>query len=622
MSTATATTTCSSRGSTRTSNRASLRSLPEAPTGRLDEPDWLVADSARRSFGFRSVSAGDVNGDGYADIAVFGGSDDGALASILLYYGSADGPETEPGWIYDAAESIEGIMDFGAVGDLNGDGYDEFVVGSPGYPEGDGQGLLLLFRGDGDGLETEPFWTLAGDAPDTLLGATVSALGDVNGDGVADFGYGEPGYADGEGRATIVLVDPAGPDTSTFLDLEDGQAETLFGLLIKGLGDVNGDGYDDFVVGSTTDSEFGASEWSFYLGNAEGVFTAPNYTLSSDLSGEFLFFYNVTGGDVDGDGSADFALSEADFGALQDAESVGKATVFFGAATQDAGDADDRESHGEQPDAIAAPAREEDADKTPGQSILDSLRRDRDADDGTDQGDNSDETLSNGEGDADVDTSSQDTVDDDDTGSGTTTDGTLPAPTEQPEPEPLSPASTPEPEESNPLVEVIANTLNVRQGPGTNYEIVAQVEAGAVFAIAGQALECGWLLIEDSAGAQGWVSGAAQFVQYDTPCTMIPAAEVPEPPAAAPVASAPSGNARQGCYFFVNNVGPELTVTFTRRGGGFNGTFKVPPDGTMEYCLDPGEYTYTIDAPPPWNSINGELTVNAGDRFRFPVGRE
>jgi serine protease Do len=41
--------------------------------------------------------------------------------------------------------------------------------------------------------------------------------------------------------------------------------------------------------------------------------------------------------------------------------------------------------------------------------------------------------------------------------------------------------------------------------------------------------------------------------------------------------------------------------------------------GTKEYCLDLGRYTYTIDAPPPWGSINGDLTVNAGDRFRWPI---
>lgn len=55
----------------------------------------------------------------------------------------------------------------------------------------------------------------------------------------------------------------------------------------------------------------------------------------------------------------------------------------------------------------------------------------------------------------------------------------------------------------------------------------------------------------------------------------------------------------------------------------WNDVFTVPPGGEHLYCLDPGRYTYTIDVPPPWLSINGELVVQAGDRYLFPIrGRE
>ena len=50
--------------------------------------------------------------------------------------------------------------------------------------------------------------------------------------------------------------------------------------------------------------------------------------------------------------------------------------------------------------------------------------------------------------------------------------------------------------------------------------------------------------------------------------------------------------------------------------------FKIDRLGTKEYCLDPGRYTYTIDAPPPWSSINGDLEVHTGDRFRWPIEGE
>lgn len=75
----------------------------------------------------------------------------------------------------------------------------------------------------------------------------------------------------------------------------------------------------------------------------------------------------------------------------------------------------------------------------------------------------------------------------------------------------------------------------------------------------------------------------------------------------------------QGCYVFRNYLGVELTITFTRQSDSWNDTFKVMPSAEQVYCLDPGRYTYTIDAPPPWEAINGDLSVQAGDFYAWPV---
>jgi hypothetical protein len=87
-------------------------------------------------------------------------------------------------------------------------------------------------------------------------------------------------------------------------------------------------------------------------------------------------------------------------------------------------------------------------------------------------------------------------------------------------------------------------------------------------------------------------------------------------PTATPPPSPPSG---QGCYLFQNEIPAELTVTLTAQDRQWSDAIKVPANGTREYCLDPGRYTYTIDAPPPWGSTNGELVVNPGDRIVFPI---
>ncbi|MGQ9555648.1 MAG: exonuclease domain-containing protein [Anaerolineae bacterium] len=75
----------------------------------------------------------------------------------------------------------------------------------------------------------------------------------------------------------------------------------------------------------------------------------------------------------------------------------------------------------------------------------------------------------------------------------------------------------------------------------------------------------------------------------------------------------------QGCYLFQNYLSAQLTITFTRQPDNWNDTFKVMPSAEEVYCLDPGRYTYTIDAPPPWGAINGDLSVQAGDLYSWPV---
>ncbi len=76
---------------------------------------------------------------------------------------------------------------------------------------------------------------------------------------------------------------------------------------------------------------------------------------------------------------------------------------------------------------------------------------------------------------------------------------------------------------------------------------------------------------------------------------------------------------KKGCYLFQNYINAELTVTFTARDRSWSDSFKIGANATKEYCLDPGRYTYTIDAPPPWGSVNGELEVHAGDYYTWPI---
>ncbi len=175
--------------------------------------------------------------------------------------------------------------------------------------------------------------------------------------------------------------------------------------------------------------------------------------------------------------------------------------------------------------------------------------------------------------------------------------------------------------------EVIAATLNVRTGPGTNYEKVATINKGQQFTVVGQIDHCAWLKVVDASNEEGWISGSTEFITLDTSCDQIPAAEAPAAPAAASGSSAASnGNASssgsipagKGCYNFQNQVGNELTITFTKADGSGNKTFKVAKAGEHRECFDPGKYTYTLSAP-SFESGNNEMVINAGDDLDFPI---
>lgn len=169
---------------------------------------------------------------------------------------------------------------------------------------------------------------------------------------------------------------------------------------------------------------------------------------------------------------------------------------------------------------------------------------------------------------------------------------------------------------------VLVNALNVRTGPGINYGRIGTVRQGATVEIVGQYNNCSWLQINMADGQSGWISGSTQYVSFDVDCEDIPASTDVVRPAETGQAAAPTiprTNSTQGCYLFQNQLGPEVTVTVTGKENGFANTFKIAGGAEQEQCFSPGKYTYTLDAPPPWGSTNGELEVNAGDRFFFPI---
>ncbi len=174
---------------------------------------WTATGTASGQWLGNSVgTAGDVNGDGYDDIIV----GRAGYQSVFVYYGSPTGLGTTPNW------SVSGKSNGRAAGDVNGDGYDDVIMS--------GSGPVAVYYGSISGLGTTPVWTAEGQ-PNSYFGSAIGTAGDVNGDGYDDVIIGAQ-YYDGdqsdEGRAYVYYGSATGLSQSANWTAESHQTGSLF----------------------------------------------------------------------------------------------------------------------------------------------------------------------------------------------------------------------------------------------------------------------------------------------------------------------------------------------------------------------------------------------------------
>jgi hypothetical protein len=261
-------------------------------------------------FGCSVASAGDVNGDGYADVIVGAYAADNYAGRAYLYLGSAAGLDPSPATTLTAPAGGPGGGSFfgssvASAGDVNGDGYADVVVGASEADAG------YVYLGGNAGLDSSPAITLAG--------GIVASAGDVNGDGYADVIAGVAVYL---GSASGLSASPS----VTFVDPLD-DPDVAFGHSVASAGDVNGDGYADLIVGAARMDNTGSGRAYVYLGGAAGVASAPAVTLTDLDEANIVYGSVVAGvGDVNGDGYADVIVSAAVTGG-----NSGEAYLYLGA---------------------------------------------------------------------------------------------------------------------------------------------------------------------------------------------------------------------------------------------------------------------------------------------------
>jgi Ca2+-binding RTX toxin-like protein len=330
--------------------------------------------------GFSAASAGDVNGDGFDDLIVGAVSADPggntSAGSSYVVFGKAGGFASSlalsslngtTGFRLDGVAEYDQSGTVASAGDVNGDGFDDLIVGAggagPGGRAGAGSSYVVFGKAGGfastlalSALNGTNGFRLDGVTAWDLSGYSVASAGDVNGDGFDDLIVGarqaDPGGNNAAGSSYVVFG-KAGGFTSTIalsslngttgFRLDGAAANDSSGWSVASAGDVNGDGFDDLIVGAISADPGGrAGAGSSYVvfGKAGGF--ASTLALSS-LNGTTGFRldgvagmdgsgYSVaSAGDFNGDGFDDLIVGAAGADPGGNA-SAGSSYVVFGKA--------------------------------------------------------------------------------------------------------------------------------------------------------------------------------------------------------------------------------------------------------------------------------------------------
>lgn len=277
----------------------------------------LLGDAVQQRFGFSVATAGDIDADGYADVLIGVERASRGVATageVQVFHGSASGigavlttriAGTEAGGRFGCSVA--------SAGDVNRDGFSDVIIGASQSPVATRSGAAFVYNGSVMGLANMPTQTFVGEGANHGYGTSVSGGGDVNGDGFSDVIVGAP-FAPSNGHATsgqAYVYSGANGPLVPWRVYGGTNLNDQFGIAVAMVGDLNGDGFGDMVVGADLGDSMtpNVGTMSIFRGVANPVAGQAPVAEGQNLGAGARFGASVVGGmDVNRDGYFDVVV--------------------------------------------------------------------------------------------------------------------------------------------------------------------------------------------------------------------------------------------------------------------------------------------------------------------------
>jgi len=260
----------------------------------------ISQDEPADRFGSAMCPLGDINGDGYDDFAVAADRSDATgtdAGAVYIYLGGEEDPILYKKLSGERANDWFGTSVAGGA-DITGDGKSDLVVGAS-YGGDNYSGAVYIFSG---AQEFEEPVVLEKGEPGSLFGHRVRIVGDITGDGINDLAIGAY-YTTHSGRkycgAVYIFAGGEKISSAPFATFFGRQEKDWFGFDVVGLGDVNKDGFADFAVGAPRAGKKREGRVYLYYGG-KSIPDKPAIVFGGKETGD-MFGYSLSAGDIDGD---------------------------------------------------------------------------------------------------------------------------------------------------------------------------------------------------------------------------------------------------------------------------------------------------------------------------------